>query len=92
MLGGRKVAGLALRRRRAAMLLHGTILIDADLELIANALKRPVREPAYRDGRDHLEFLENLGQLDRAGLERNVRARLELYVRGRVTGCANLPG
>ena len=60
---GRKVAGLAMRRRREAMLLHGTILVDADLPLIARALKHPVREPAYRRGRSHAAFLANLGTL-----------------------------
>jgi lipoate-protein ligase A len=76
VLEGRKVAGLALRRRRHAMLLHGTILVDADLELIASTLRQPLREPVYRDGRDHLEFLTNLGPVDTTQLEATVRDRL----------------
>lgn len=61
---GRKIAGLALKRGRAAMLLHGTILIDADLGLIARALRHPKREPHYRSGRTHEEFLTNLSAAD----------------------------
>ncbi len=73
---GRKVAGLALRRKRNAMLLHGTILVDADIDLIASTLRQPLREPVYRDGRDHLEFLTNLGTIDTTRLEMIVRDRL----------------
>ncbi len=59
--GDRKVGGLALRRRREATLLHGTLLVDADLELVASLLRHPQREPAWRRGRPHREFLANLG-------------------------------
>jgi lipoate-protein ligase A len=71
--GGRKVAGLALRRKRSAMLLHGTILAGADLRLIARALKHPKSEPVYRRGRSHDDFLANVGSLDARELERIVR-------------------
>jgi lipoate-protein ligase A len=74
--GGRKFAGLALKRRKSAMLLHGTLLEDADLEKIAVALQHPSREPAYRGGRGHLEFLANIGAIDAATLESTVRALL----------------
>jgi len=60
----RKVGGLALRRHRHATLLHGTLLVDADLEQIAALLKHPVLEPKWRQGRSHLAFLANLGRLD----------------------------
>ena len=74
--GGRKFAGLALKRRKSAMLLHGTLLEDADLEKIAAALQHPSHEPAYRGGRGHLEFLANIGAIDAAKLESTVRALL----------------
>jgi len=74
--GGRKFAGLALKRRKSAMLLHGTLLESADLEKIAAALQHPSHEPAYRGGRVHLEFLANVGAIDAATLESTVRALL----------------
>jgi lipoate-protein ligase A len=74
--GDRKVAGVALRRRRTAMLLHGTILMEADLSVIARALRHPIREPAYRLGRAHQDFLENLGRVDEAVLVAAVGASL----------------
>jgi len=74
--GGRKFAGLALKRRKSAMLLHGTVLENADLEMIASALRHPSSEPEYRKKRDHLEFLTNLGVVDTAALETTVRSLL----------------
>jgi lipoate-protein ligase A len=55
----RKISGNSLRVKRAALLYHGTILYDADLELIGRCLQRPPREPAYRRARSHLDFLAN---------------------------------
>jgi len=60
----RKVAGVALKRSRHAMLLHGTILLEADLDRIHRLLRHPEREPAYRAGRSHRDFLANLGPID----------------------------
>jgi len=65
-IGDRKAGGLALKRRRRAMLLHGTILTEADIEALALALRHPSREPDYRAGRTHREFLLNLGAVDQA--------------------------
>lgn len=62
--GDRKVGGLALRRRRQATLLHGTLLADADLARIAEVLRHPEREPAWRRRRGHLDFLGGLGRFD----------------------------
>jgi lipoate-protein ligase A len=60
----RKVGGVALRRRRDATLLHGTLLVDADLELVAAVLRHPAREPEWRQRRSHRDFLANLGAFD----------------------------
>ncbi len=76
VVGDRKIGGLALKRRRLAMLLHGTILMDADLALVGKALRHPLREPAYRKRRQHGDFLANLGPLDSRRLEADVRALL----------------
>lgn len=73
--GDRKVGGVALRRVRHATLLHGTLLVDADLEVVAAVLRHPAREPAWRRGRGHLDFLANLGAFDAAAFAREA-ARL----------------
>lgn len=59
-LYGRKVSGNAQRRMRDAILHHGTLLYDFDAGRAERCLAPPVREPAYRGGRTHRDFLGNL--------------------------------
>ena len=68
----RKVSGNALRVRRHTVLYHGTLLDTFDLPLVARVLRHPPREPGYRAGRDHGDFLANL-ELGRPALEAAVR-------------------
>ncbi len=60
VLGDRKFAGNAQRWKRRAFLHHGTILYDFDLPRIARYLETPSRQPDYRGGRGHGEFVVNL--------------------------------
>jgi lipoate-protein ligase A len=57
---GRKFSGNSLRCKRDHLLYHGTILYDFPLETIARYLLSPPREPDYRGGRSHGEFVTNL--------------------------------
>jgi lipoate-protein ligase A len=59
-LNGRKFAGSAQQRKRSHLLHHGTLLYDFDLPLIGRYLRLPRRQPEYRGGRSHDEFLVNL--------------------------------
>ncbi len=59
-LGGRKFSGNSLRCKRDHLLYHGTLLYGFPLELIANCLGNPPRQPDYRAGRDHASFIMNL--------------------------------
>jgi lipoate-protein ligase A len=59
-LNGRKVSGNSLRARKTHLLYHGTVLYDFDLDLIEACLKTPPRQPDYRQGRSHREFVTNL--------------------------------
>ena len=45
---------------RQWMLYHGTLLLSMDLELVEQLLPHPPREPPYRRGRSHADFLANL--------------------------------
>lgn len=58
--GNRKFSGNSLRCRKNNFLYHGTIICNFDLSLVPNCLGTPQRQPAYRDGREHLEFLTQL--------------------------------
>ena len=58
--GGRKFSGNSLRVGRRGLLYHGTLLLDMDLSLIDRYLQHPPKEPSYREGRSHADFLTNL--------------------------------
>ena len=62
-VGDRKISGNAQARRWKALLVHGTLLVDFDYELAEATLKHPPREPAYRQGRFHRDFLITLRSL-----------------------------
>ena len=59
-IDGRKFSGNAQRRRRSAVLFHGTFLLNFDLALVNRLLPMPSKEPDYRPSRSHAEFLMNL--------------------------------
>ena len=56
----KKFSGNSMRAKRRFMLYHGTLLYDFDLSLIERYLRHPPREPQYRAGRAHTEFIANL--------------------------------
>jgi lipoate-protein ligase A len=56
----RKFGGCAQRRRRHTLLHHGTLLYDFDIAGVARYLAEPRRQPAYREGRPHVDFLTNV--------------------------------
>jgi lipoate-protein ligase A len=55
-----KFSGNSLRCKRSHLLYHGTLLYDFPLDLISNCLTMPPRQPTYREGRSHADFLTNL--------------------------------
>lgn len=59
-LKGRKFSGNAQRRKRHALLFHGTFLLNLDLNLVQKLLPMPSRKPDYRRNRPHDQFLANL--------------------------------
>src|SRR5688572_8857164 len=56
----RKCSGNSQQRKRAAILHHGTLLYDFDIARAARYLRMPDRQPEYRRGRSHAEFLTNV--------------------------------
>ena len=58
-LDGRKFSGNAQRRKRSALLFHGTFLHRFELPLISRWLAFPSAQPGYRSSRDHLDFVTN---------------------------------
>ncbi|MFO0698810.1 MAG: lipoate--protein ligase family protein [Nitrospira sp.] len=56
-VNGFKISGNAQRRTRRALLFHGTILHDLPITLVSRYLQEPRKQPAYRTGRPHGQFL-----------------------------------
>lgn len=57
---GRKFSGNSLRCKRRHLLYHGTLLYNFDLDLLADLLGEPPRQPDYRARRGHRDFVTNL--------------------------------
>ncbi|MEW6490313.1 MAG: hypothetical protein AB1578_20690, partial [Thermodesulfobacteriota bacterium] len=80
--GDRKVAGSSAFAGRGAFFYQASLLVDADLGLVDRYLRHPGREPAYRRGRPHREFLTTLRQAGctkpLAALARDLEAALAL--------------
>ncbi len=59
-LAAMKVSGNSVRMKRNWLLYHGTLLYNFPVELIEACLPMPPREPDYRGGRPHRQFVANL--------------------------------
>jgi len=57
---GLKISGNAQRRKRQALLFHGTILYAMPVDVISRYLTHPSRQPEYRAGRSHATFLRTI--------------------------------
>jgi lipoate-protein ligase A len=55
-----KFSGNAQKRTRHALLHHGTILYNLDIDLVEQVLKVPPKQPDYRRDRSHAAFCTNL--------------------------------
>ncbi len=56
----KKFSGNAQKRGKKFILHHGTLLYDFDTQKIERYLNIPPAVPEYRQGRSHLEFVDNL--------------------------------
>ena len=65
--GDKKVAGTSLFRRKHLVVYQGSLLVEPDFGMISELLQHPSREPDYRQGRSHREFLTSLKQLGYSG-------------------------
>lgn len=61
--GGLKVVGTSIFRRRFYLLYQASILLESPIELIERYLKMPPKEPDYRQGRSHRQFVTSLKDL-----------------------------
>jgi lipoate-protein ligase A len=62
----RKVSGACLHRSRDVLYYSATLLVCPDVEKIERYLSHPPREPDYRRGRSHRDFVGALGGAENA--------------------------
>ena len=62
-VGDRKISGNAQAWKWKSVLVHGTLLVDMNIELIEKLLLHPPKEPDYRLGRSHRDFLVSMREL-----------------------------
>ena len=59
-ISGRKILGSAIYRNNNALLYHAVLNIGEPASTFERYLKHPVKEPDYRRGRSHSEFVTSL--------------------------------
>ena len=91
-VGELKISGNAMAKRWGGLLLHGTLLYDLDLDLVETCLRHPPREPDYRGGRSHRDFITTLRLLGVAATMYEVeRAAADIGRRMAANGDLRLP-
>ena len=56
-VGDRKLVGSSIYRRKQYLLYQASLLVDLDMALLQLLIKHPPKEPDYRLGRSHAQFL-----------------------------------
>lgn len=59
----RKLAGTAQLRRRDMVLVHGSLLVSADLDMLPRYLNFPSEQPEYRQNRSHRDFCMTVSEV-----------------------------
>jgi lipoate-protein ligase A len=59
-LGDRKILGSSIYRRRKILFYHAVLNVSEPIETIERYIKHPTKEPDYRNGRKHHEFVTSL--------------------------------
>ncbi len=59
-IGEKKILGSSIYRKKNLVFYQAVLNISEDIEMIGKYLRHPSREPSYRMGRDHLEFVTSI--------------------------------
>ncbi|MDW7711530.1 MAG: hypothetical protein SCH98_13760 [Deferrisomatales bacterium] len=84
--GDRKVVGSSAFCGRGVFFYQASLLVDLDLSLVDRYLPHPSREPAYRQGRPHREFLTTLRRAGFQGSSRSLAEQLGAALREALAG------
>jgi len=59
-IGEKKILGSSIFRKKERLFYHAVLNVSESVDVIAKYLKHPSKEPDYRKGRDHKEFITSL--------------------------------
>jgi lipoate-protein ligase A len=91
-LGDRKVGGASIRRADGLLYYATTLLVEPDLALVERLLPHPPREPDYRRGRPHRDFMGHIEAPGGGGMEALAeRLRRDVELGGEEDACCR-PG
>ncbi len=86
-IGNQKILGCSLRLKKDFALYYGVMAVQDILPEVVTYLAHPTREPDYRQGRDHRQFLTNLQAHSPGPLNiQPLCIQLEQYVRDNCKG------
>lgn len=85
VMGQKKVAGTSLFRSRNYLLYQASLLIEPRIEMIAHYLKHPTKEPDYRQGRSHGDFITGIADLAQGATIEACHAQLDLTLAQHIT-------
>lgn len=73
----KKICGTSMFRSRNYLLYQASILIETNIEEIETYLSHPSKEPDYRKGKSHRDFLTSLNEIDSSAQVSFVKEQLE---------------
>ncbi len=76
VLDGRKISGSCIWRSRGRLVYSATLLVRPDMDLVERYLAHPPREPSYRRGRSHRDFMGCIGSVRTAPPGEEIAGRL----------------
>ncbi|MCK5742145.1 MAG: lipoate--protein ligase family protein [Chlorobi bacterium] len=61
-IGEKKILGSAMYRNKDRSFYHAVLNVSEDIDIITRYLRHPEREPDYRSGRSHKEFVTSISK------------------------------
>ena len=85
----KKLVGTSLFRSRNYLLYQASLLVDKKIHLIERYLKHPSKEPGYRSGKPHREFVTDLSEVssskDFTGLEEALKESFKTILKEKLS-------
>jgi lipoate-protein ligase A len=81
-IGNKKILGSAIYRKRHILFYHAVLNVSEAVETIARYIKHPGKEPDYREGRDHYDFVTSLHAEGYKFSMKQLRTTLAEFLRG----------